>query len=881
MPLNWQVKSNMMPNDLYSPRTSYWLELLAALKHCVSSPSNVDSDVLNQKISDLRKEELCFGFPGESLIIALTISVEKNLWTTALTTATNIVQALQSNSYRLPQNNIIKGSHLKPMQFGTQVIIPSRNDRRNTCYNYFEVLVFCTDQSYREWLKNQYSIIENSKDDFHYSFIFVDNEKDTIDALKINYDILSCLIVENDNNAIDDNCTQERHFLIHRLHAARSDISLLLISDNIEEGEKPSLIERAFRKNQPFYDLHYYLLKIIRNLYCTPFFDALRDYSDKPKISFHALPISRAASIHNSYWATDFYHFYGSEVFSAETSSTQGGLDSLLDPKGPIKQACDKAAQTFGALETYFITSGTSTSNKIVLQANLNPGDIVLVGADCHKSIPSSIVLTGADVIYLETYPLEKYDLYGAVYLEEILSVLEQLYQENQLHRVKQISLTNCTFDGILYNVELFMMSILAIKPDIIFHWDEAWFAHGHFHRQYNQYSAMKTAKKIELKIQSPEYHRSYQLKRESQETDINRRNGTHAWTPNWPDPKKVIIRVYATQSTHKSLTAFRQAAMIHIYDRALDRERFIDSYRMHTTTSPSYQNIASLDIARRQVSLEGYRLIDQSLKLANTLRDTISERPILNRCFTALTWQDLVGDKDQRADSKQALLSDALLNDSSHSFYCDPTRVLLDISTTGMDGALFREVLMTRYNIQVNKSSANTVLFIVNIGVTEEHINHLIMVLSQIAEGLLTVGDRTKKRLKRVMPKNRIYSEKYRSFTGSTHQALKLRSAYYDTHTSDNIRFRLLNTKLIESIESGREYVSAGFVTPYPPGYPVLLPGQVITAEIVKYLMSLEIREIHGYNEQKGLRIFIPQEPASKHINLAKNLREASCEVN
>ncbi len=110
----------------------------------------------------------------------------------------------------------------------------------------------------------------------------------------------------------------------------------------------------------------------------TPFFAALREYSQKPTGVFHALPISRGKSITKSHWIRDMGQFYGDNIFLAETSATTGGLDSLLQPHGPIKGAQEMAARAFGARQTFFVTNGTSTANKIVMQALMSPGDIVL-----------------------------------------------------------------------------------------------------------------------------------------------------------------------------------------------------------------------------------------------------------------------------------------------------------------------------------------------------------------------------------------------------------------------------------------------------------------------------------------------------------------------
>src|SRR5207247_10009065 len=172
----------------------------------------------------------------------------------------------------------------------------------------------------------------------------------------------------------------------------------------------------------------------------------------------------------------------GSATVLAETSATGGGRASLVEPTGPLSEAQQLAAKTFGSRQTYFVTNGTSTANKIVMQALVQPGDIVLVDRNCHQSHHYGLMLAGAMVTYLEAYPLNHYSMYGAVPLTEIKRQLLALRRAGKLDRVKMLLLTNCTFDGIVYDVGRVMEECLAIKPDLIFLWDEAWFAFARFH---------------------------------------------------------------------------------------------------------------------------------------------------------------------------------------------------------------------------------------------------------------------------------------------------------------------------------------------------------------------------------------------------------------
>ncbi len=345
----------------------------------------------------------------------------------------------------------------------------------------------------------------------------------------------------------------------------------------------------------------------------------------------------RGNSVFKSRWIQDFGEFYGRNLFLAETSATTGGLDSLLQPTGPLKKAQELAARAFGSQHTFFATNGTSTTNKIVVQALVEPGDIVLIDRDCHKSHHYGMVLSGAYPVYLHSYPLPKYSMYGAVPLEHIREQMLRLKKANKLDRVKMLLLTNSTFDGVVYNVERVMEQVLAIKPDIVFLWDEAWFAFAGFSYILRQRTAMHVAAKLHRKYKTDEYKAEYAAHIKSLKKGEE---------PRLPDPAKVRIRTYATQSTHKTLTSFRQGSMIHIWDEDFKRKSeaaFHEAYMTHTSTSANYQILASMDVGRRQVEFEGYELVEKAMELGLLLRRTIRENERLQKWFDIITIADLI----------------------------------------------------------------------------------------------------------------------------------------------------------------------------------------------------------------------------------------------
>ena len=265
--------------------------------------------------------------------------------------------------------------------------------------------------------------------------------------------------------------------------------------------------------------------------------------------------------------------FYGPNLFLAESSATTGGLDSLLEPTGSIKVAQDKAARAFGADRAFFVTNGTSTSNKIVEQALLRPGDIVLVDRNCHKSHHYGMVLAGAQPYYLEAYPMMEYSMYGGVPLRAIKQALLALKAEGKLDAARMVLLTNCTFDGHVYHAKRVMEECLAIKPDLVFLWDEAWFGFAHFSPYLRRRTAMGAATALQAQFRDPNYRKRYEaFQKEVGELDPG--NPRLLDMQLLPDPDKARLRIYQTNSTHKSMSALRQGSMILVFRPGLAHGR-------------------------------------------------------------------------------------------------------------------------------------------------------------------------------------------------------------------------------------------------------------------------------------------------------------------
>ncbi len=763
----------------------------------------------------------------------------------------------------------------------------------------FEVLVVADSLAADESIAAELHRQHHREDAFDYDLVFVPSLEDALIAVVVNAKVQACLIRPSfevrsrvkdqvdlssidhllpsiDQTPTDLSAAERIEILTTGIHDLRPELDLYLVGHVALEAIASDAFQRfrrVFLRQDPV-ELHVSILRGVGERYQSPFFTALRNYSRQPTGVFHALPISRGKSIVGSPWVTDMIDFYGLNIFMAETSSTSGGLDSLLDPVGPIKKAQELAARAFGSQRTYFVTNGTSTANKIVMQSLVTPGDIVLVDRDCHKSHHYALMLAGALTNYLDAYPLDEYSMYGAVPLESIKAQLLAYRRAGRLDEVKMLALTNCTFDGIVSDVARVMEECLAIKPDLVFLWDEAWFAFAAFHPTYRQRTAMATARTLRRRYRDPAYRDRY----ENQQAELAQ-GDDETWlnTRLLPDPDKVRLRVYATQSTHKTLTALRQGSMIHVFDDQFghrNEEAFREAYMTHTSTSPNYQILASLDVGRRQVELEGFKLVQQQVEAARMLRRVISSHPQLRRRFRVLTGEDLIPEQYRHGSEDGSGVEDSTLLSPQRwrndEFVLDPSRVTLSIAMTGVDGDTFKhEYLMRRHGIQVNKTSRNTVLFMTNIGTTNSSVAYLIEVLLKLAQEIDDEVDRMGPLDRRAherkveaakgsppLPDFSSFHPRFRGDPDGQTPEGNLREAFFLSYNDDLCEYVGLDEALVR-LDEGRDVVSATFVTPYPPGFPILVPGQRVSRDILAYVHALDTREIHGYAQGLGYRIF------------------------
>lgn len=871
-------------------RIDYWSRLKIdsnILKESNTSKENekIIIDRVNNLINELSNIESYFATPGTLRLKSISSLFKDKEYNSLAYKISETCKQLVGNKHNLVNEKSIDDEmSLDQIEDLEQIVTDSKN--------HFDVLFIDNISEQEEIdLKSKYRNISEKNDKFTYSIIVQDSFQDALIALLFNHNIQSVIIrfapqyysnrireeiapyvksIEKYNYSHLDE-TELGPVLGDLIKRIRPELDIYYVTDTSLTKLKDSTLKcfrRIFYQSEDIQEMHLTLLRGIEERYDTPFFSALVDYSQKPTGVFHAMPISRGNSVFKSNWINDFGEFYGRNLFLAETSATTGGLDSLLMPTGPLKSAQEKARDAYGSLNTYFVTNGTSTANKIVLQALVKPKDVVLIDRDCHKSHHYGLVLAGAYPVYLDSYPIQEYSMYGAVPIDHIVNKLLQLKESGRLDKVKMLLLTNCTFDGIVYNVEMVMQRVLAIKPNMIFLWDEAWFAFAGFGVNHKQRTAMYTARKLSEKYKSQEYKDEY---------DKHIKSLKKGELSKLPNPALVRVRVYATQSTHKTLSSFRQGSMIHIWDEDFRRKSestFLEAYMTHTSTSPNYQMLASLDIGRRQVQFEGFELVEKSIEMAMLLREKIVNSPQLNKYFDVLTVHDFIPNERRQSGLQEYytkelgwnLMEGAWRDDE---FVLDPTKITLCIGKTGVDGDTFKnKYLMDQFGIQINKTSRNTVLFMTNIGTTKGSVSYLVKALLNISEeldeGLKSLNDKElelhEKRIYSLMkdvpplPDFSYFHESFQAVPGVP--GGDIRTAYYLAYDEKNYEYILLEDCLAV-MKAGRVLVASTFLIPYPPGFPVLVPGQVISEEIINFMLALDVNEVHGYNSKLGMRIF------------------------
>ncbi len=575
-----------------------------------------------------------------------------------------------------------------------------------------------------------------------------------------------------------------------------------------------------------------------------PFFKALLDYAEDGSYSWHCPGHSGGVAFLKSPIGQMYHQFYGENMLRADVCNSVEELGQLLDHNGAIGASERNAAQIFNADHCFFVTNGTSTSNKMVWHHTVAPGDVVVVDRNCHKSILHSIIMTGAIPVFMKP-KRNHYGIIGPIPKAEFnVEAIKDKIRANPLlaHvdadtvKPRIITLTQSTYDGVLYNTEMIKDMLDGYIANL--HFDEAWLPHAAFHPFYGNFHSMGRKR---------------------------------------PRPNHSVT--YATQSIHKLLAGISQASHVLVQDSQdtkLDRHLFNEAYLMHTSTSPQYSIIASCDVAAAMMEPPGgtalvEESILESLDFRRAMRKVDDEYGQDDWWFQVWGPEEL--DEDgvddpanwvlKKTDAEGVQPADG--EESWHAFgdmapgfnMLDPIKATLITPGLNIDGR-FEETgipasIVTKYlaehGVVVEKTGLYSFFIMFTIGITKGRWNSLLTELQQFKDDY----DKNQP-MWRCMPEFCAKQPRYekmglRDLCQHVHSlyakydvAILSTDMYLSDHTPEMtpseafscIAARTTQRVPIDDLE-GR--ITTSLVTPYPPGIPLLIPGEVFNKKIVEYL--------------------------------------------
>ncbi|MDR0200179.1 MAG: hypothetical protein LBI43_06350 [Streptococcaceae bacterium] len=305
-----------------------------------------------------------------------------------------------------------------------------------------------------------------------------------------------------------------------------------------------------------------------------PFYNALDGLNSKEIHSFHALPLNFGHILPSLYFKNEFKKFYTTDFLSFETTVTESWLDNPLSPKGPLYLAEKCTSEVFGVDKSFFITSGTSVANQIVLDAILENGDNILVERNVHKSIHFSLSNFNLNICYVEPQYSDANSERTYSNFEKMIQDFSTAFDNNQPFKV--VILNASTYEGVINDIPLIINKLAEINPNFTILIDEAWFAFAKFNDVFSKFSVFSCINKLKI---------------------------------NYPN-----IKIIITQSFHKSLPSLRQASVIHVSANDEIIKKINESKFKILTTSPSYPIIASIDLACAEMRINGKNLINKAL---------------------------------------------------------------------------------------------------------------------------------------------------------------------------------------------------------------------------------------------------------------------------
>ncbi|WP_102262052.1 aminotransferase class I/II-fold pyridoxal phosphate-dependent enzyme [Mesobacillus jeotgali] len=478
----------------------------------------------------------------------------------------------------------------------------------------------------------------------------------------------------------------------------------------------------------------------------TPLFTSLLNHAEKNPIQFHIPGHKKGSGID-----PEFREFIGDNALSIDLINI-GPLDDLHSPKGIIKQAQELAAEAFGADHTFFSVQGTSGAIMTMIMTVCGPGDKIIVPRNVHKSIMSAIVFSGAIPIFIHPEIDRKLGISHGISTDSVEKALEQHPD------AKGLLVINPTYFG--FAADLKKIVEIAHSYDVPVLVDEAHGVHIHFHEDL-PLSAMQAGADM------------------------------------------------AATSVHKLGGSMTQSSILNVKEGLVSSKRVQSIISMLTTTSTSYLLLASLDTARRRLSIEGREIIDRTIKLAEWIRGQVNDIEHLY-----CPGEDLLG------------------TNATYDF--DPTKVLISIKDLNITGYEVEKWLREEYNIEVELSDLYNILCIITPGDTQKEAEILVQALRELSKEFHHLAEKVHAEV--MLPDIPLL-------------ALTPRDAFY------------ADTEVVP-VEESEGRIIAEFVMVYPPGIPIFIPGEIITEENLIYIKT---------NMEAGLPVQGPEDDELKSFRVIK----------
>ncbi|MDE1928036.1 MAG: arginine/lysine/ornithine decarboxylase, partial [Burkholderiales bacterium] len=563
-----------------------------------------------------------------------------------------------------------------------------------------------------------------------------------------------------------------------------------------------------------------------------PFFKALMDYAQDGSYSWHCPGHSGGVAFLKSPVGQMFHQFFGENLLRADVCNAVEELGQLLDHTGPVAASERNAARIFNADHCFFVTNGTSTSNKMVWHHAVAPDDVVVVDRNCHKSILHAIIMTGAVPVFL-TPTRNHHGIIGPIPQSEFSpEVIKRKIAANPLLagvdpetvQPRILTLTQSTYDGVLYNTETIKQALDGYIDTL--HFDEAWLPHAAFHKFYGSY---------------------------------------HAMGKNRPRPKNQLV--FSTQSTHKLLAGLSQASQVLVQDggkRKLDVHLFNEAYLMHTSTSPQYAIIASCDVAAAMMEAPGGpALVEESISEALDFRRAMRK---VDEEFGQDWWFQVWG-PDKLVAEGIGRSSDWVLKAGAkwHGFgalaegfnMLDPIKCTIvtpglnlsgTFAKTGIPASIVTKFL-AEHGVVVEKTGLYSFFIMFTIGITKGRWNSLLTELQQFKDEY----DKNAP-MWRVMPEFCAAYPRYermglRDLCQAIHgmyakgDIARLTTEMYLSDLQPAMKpsdaYAMIARRKTErvGIDELEGRITTALLTPYPPGIPLLIPGERFNRKIVDYL--------------------------------------------